>query len=84
MKTIKLKIKYFECFKELKQFNSILRYAYCRFQEGLKEKEVRALCKDKFKGLNSWFIQCAIKEGKAVFERFKEKKVVFGGKFNLK
>lgn len=83
MKTVKLKIKHFECLEELKLFNSILRYAYNRFQEGLKQKEARADVSNKFKG-NSWFVQCAIKEGKAVFEKFKGRKVVFGGKHNLK
>ena len=85
MKTIKLKIMNdFECQEELRLFNDILRFSYNRFQEGLKEKDIRAKCKETFKGLNSWFVQCAIKEGKAVFDKFKEKKVIFGGKKNLK
>lgn len=83
MKTVKLKINHFECLNELKLFNSILKYSFNRFQEGFKEKEVRADVSKKFKA-NSWFVQCAIKEGKAVFEKFKNKKVIFGGKFNLK
>ena len=85
MKTIKLKIMNdFECAEELRLFNDILRFSYNRFKEGLKEIEVRARCREVFKGLNSWFVQCAIKEGKAVFEKFKEKKVIFGGKKNLR
>ena len=85
MKTIKLKImNKFECQNELRLFNDILRFSYNRFREGLKEVEVRARCRGVFKGSNSWFVQCAIKEGKAVFEKFKEKKVIFGGKASLK
>lgn len=85
MKTIKLKImNEFECTEELRLFNDILRFSYNRFKEGLKEKEVRAKCREIFNGLNSWLVQCAIKEGKAVYDKFKEKKVVFGGKANLK
>lgn len=84
MKTIKLKImNEFKCREELKLFNSVVRFSYNRFKEGLKEIEVRSKCRQIFKA-NSWFIQCAIKEGKAVFEKFKEKKVIFGGKKNLK
>lgn len=85
MKTIKLKIMNdFKCQEELMHFNDILRFSYNRFREGFKEKEVRLKCKNIFKGLNSWFIQCAIKEGKTVYDKFKEKKVIFGGKANLK
>ena len=73
----------FECAEELRLFNDILRFSYNRFKEGLKEKEVRSKCREVFKGLNSWFVQCAIKEGKAVYERFKQEKVVFGGRSNL-
>lgn len=83
MKTIKLKImNQFDCAEEFRLFNSILRFSYNRFKEGLKEKEVRSRCRDIFKA-NSWFVQCAIKEGKAVCERFKQEKVVFGGRSNL-
>ena len=84
MKTIKLKImNEFDCAKELKLFNSIVRFSYNRFKEGLKEIEVRAECRKFFKA-NSWFVQCAIKEGKAVFEKSKGKKVIFGRKSSLK
>jgi len=34
--------------------------------------------------LNSWLVQCAILDGKAVHTRFKKQKVVFGGKYLLK
>lgn len=84
MKTIKLKImNEFCCIEELRLFNSIVRFSYNRFREGLKEIEVRAKCRKIFKA-NSWFVQCAIKESKVVYEKFKEKKVLFGGKASLK
>ena len=61
MKTIKLKIKNeVNLIKELKEFNSIVRYSFNRFQEGLKEKEVREKVNYLFKN-NCWFNQCAIK-----------------------
>ena len=42
MKTIKLKIKNkVDLTKELKEFNSIVHFSFNRFQEGLKEKEIR-------------------------------------------
>ena len=73
MKTIKLKImNKFNCVDELRLFNSIVCFSYNRFKEGLKEIEVRSKCREIFKG-NSWFVQCAIKEGQVVFDRFKEK-----------
>lgn len=84
MKTIKLKImNEFCCIEELRLFNSIVRFSYNRFKENLKEIEVRAECRKIFKA-NSWFVQCAIKEGKAIYEKFKDKKVIFGGKVSLK
>lgn len=80
MKTIKLKIKNeVNLIKELKEFNSIVRYSFNRFQEGLKEKEVREKVNYLFKN-NCWFNQCAIKVGKQLFKKHKDKKIIFGGK----
>lgn len=80
MKTIKLKNKN-EIYltKELKEFNSIVRYSFNRFQEGLKEKEVRSLVNSLFKN-NSWFNQCAIKIGQQLYKKHKDKGIIFGGK----
>jgi predicted transposase len=65
-----------------RQYSNMFRFAYNRFLEGKTEKEIRALSKDlKSVGLlNSWLIQCAIMEAKGIFKRFKDEKVVFGGK----
>lgn len=80
MKTIKLKIKNeVNLIKELKEFNSIVRYSFNRFQEGLKEKEVREKVNYLFKN-NCWFNQCAIKVGQQLFKKHKDKKIIFGGK----
>ena len=78
MKTIRLKVKNKVDFaKELKLFNSVVRYSFNRFQEELSLKEVRNKVKELFKG-NSWFIECAIGKGKQVFEKHKDKKIIFG------
>ena len=80
MKTIKLKIKNeVNLTIELKEFNSIVRYSFNRFQEGLKEKEIRAKVNELFKN-NCWFNQCAIKVGQQLYKKHKDKKIIFGGK----
>ena len=84
MKTIKLKIKNeINLTKELKEFNSIVRYSFNRFQEGLKEKEVREKVNSVFKN-NCWFNQCAIKVSQQLFKKHKDKKIIFGGRYLLK
>ena len=84
MKTIKLKIKNeINLTKELKEFNSMVRFSFNRFQEGLKEKEVRSLVNELFKN-NCWFNQCAIKVSQQLFKKHKDKKIIFGGKYLLK
>ena len=84
MKTIKLKImNNIDLNYELKTYNSAVHYAYNRFHDdnSAKEKVVRSQVNQVFKGkLNSWLLQCAIKDGKAIQERNNNKKVIFGGK----
>ena len=84
MKTIKLKIMNpIDLNYELKIYNSVVHFAYNRFHDNssIKEKDVRSQVNQLFKGkLNSWLLQCAIKEGKAIQERSCNKKVIFGGK----
>ena len=68
---------------ELKTYNSVVHFAYNRFHDdsSTKEKDVRSQVNQLFKGkLNSWLLQCAIKEGKSIQERNNNKKVIFGGK----
>ena len=84
MKTIKLKImNTIDLNYELRTYNSVVHFAYNRFHDdtSVKEKEVRSQVNQVFKGkLNSWLLQCAIKDGKAIQERHCNKKVIFGGK----
>ena len=68
---------------ELKTYNSVVHFAYNRFHDdnSVKEKDVRSQVNKLFKGkLNSWLLQCAIKDGKSIQERNQKKKVIFGGK----
>jgi len=69
----------------LKQYSNVVRYSYNRFLEGKTEKDIRLLTKllNSIDLLNSWLIQCGIKDGKAIQTRFKNEKVIFGGKHNL-
>ena len=84
MKTIKLKImNSIDLNYELRTYNSVVHFAYNRFHDdgSVKEKDVRSQVNQLFKGkLNSWLLQCAIKEGKSIQERNGNKKVIFGGK----
>ena len=84
MKTIKLKImNSIDLDYELRTYNSVVHFAYNRFHDdvSIKEKDVRSQVNQLFKGkLNSWLLQCAIKEGKSIQEGHGDKKVIFGGK----
>ena len=86
MITIKLPYKTnFDFTKILKQYSSIVRYSYNRFLNGKNEKEIRLLTKslNNIELLNSWMIQCGIREGKQLHTRFNDKKIIFGGKNNF-
>ena len=85
MTTLKLKLENeIDILKEQKVFSNIVRLSFNRFQDGLKEKDIRTFLKDKFEGWNSWFVQCGIKVGQQLFQKHKDKHIVFGGKHNLK
>ncbi len=66
-----------------RQYSSMVRYAYNRFLDGLTEKDIRHFSKslNNIDLLNSWLIQCAIKEANQIFKRNKDNKVIFGGKY---
>ena len=86
MKTIKLPYKTTEDLTSiLKQYSNVVRYSYNRFLEGKTERDIRELSKsmNNIDLLNSWLIQCGIKDGKAIQTRFKNEKVIFGGKKNF-
>lgn len=85
MASIKLKIENDIDFREDQRvFSNIVHLAFNRFKDGLSEKDVRAYLRPLFEGVNSWFLQNAVKVGLQTFERFKnEKSIIFGGKWNL-
>ena len=62
----------------MKQYSYVLRFAYNRFFDKKNEKEIRHIIKQKFKfnvELNSWIVQCAIKDAKGIQKRFKDERV---------
>lgn len=86
MKTIKLPYKCDEDLTSIiKQYSNVVRYSYNHFLEGKTEKDIRLLSKslNNIDLLNSWIIQCGIKNAKALHTRFNDKKIIFGGKQNL-
>jgi IS605 OrfB family transposase len=68
-----------------KQYSIVVRWSYNRFIEGLSQKEIRSLSNNlnNINLLNSWLIQCAIKEGESVYNKNKDSKVIFGGSKNF-
>jgi len=86
MKTIKLPYKTTENLEPiLRQYSSVVRYAYNRFHEGMEENEVSHSCKkmNNIDLLGSWLIRCAIKDGNYIQKKNGDKKVIFGGRKNL-
>lgn len=95
MITIKLPIILENCLSEndrkyvenlFREFNSIVRFSYNRFKDGLNEKSIRHLLKSKNilnKFCDSWFSQCAIREGKSCFDKDPSGKMIFGSKSNF-
>lgn len=84
MKTIKLDIQNkIDILDEMRIYNSIVRMSYKRFKEKYEEKEVKQNITSYFNE-NCWFIRSAIYDAKAIYNTFKEKTVIFGGKYNLK
>ena len=64
-----------------KQYSNVVRFSYNRFLENKSQKDIRNLVKGLNNiDLNSWLIQCGIKEGEANHKKNKEDKVIFGGK----
>ena len=66
-----------------KQYSNVLRYSYNRFLEGKSQKDIRLLCKSlkNIELLNSWIVQCAIKDAEAIYIKNKDKsKVIFGSR----
>ncbi len=86
MKTIKLPYKTTENLEPiLRQYSSVVRYAYRRFLKGKTEKEVRNLTKqkDSIDLLPYWIFQCGIKDAENIYKKSGNEKVIFGGKDNF-
>lgn len=68
-----------------KQQSNVIRYSFNRFQDGLNEKEIREKIKSlKNISTDSWINQSAIKEASQLYSKFKDQKIIFGSKINLK
>ena len=84
MKTVKLTISNgADVLDDMRIYSSVVRVAYNRFQDNMEEKEVRAYCNARFEH-NSWFINSAIKEAEALYKLNGNKRILFGGKYNLR
>jgi IS605 OrfB family transposase len=69
------------------QQSCVVRYAFNRFQEGLKDTPIRHKIKSEMKNiglLNAWMIDSAILEAKTIYSSKKGQKVLFGEKYNWK
>lgn len=71
-----------------RQQSAVFRWAYNRVKEEIKEKEIRHLSKNlnNINNLDSWFIQCAIKDAMQQVKSenaLKIDKTIFGSKFKF-
>ena len=63
------------------QFQHIHRYSYNRCKKRDVSGPVRTYCEDKFEGqLNKRWVRDAILSGEAIYTRFEDQKVIFGGR----
>ena len=86
MKTIKLPYTTrTDLLPYIKQYNIIVRSAYNKLLKGCSEKEIYVYCKtlNNINVLNNKTIGYGIKDAVEVYNRFKDKVVVFGGKKNF-
>jgi len=68
-----------------RQQSAAMRFAFNRLQEGQKQTEVRKSMKIlDFKSLDSWWMQSALYDAMTFYKLTEGRKVVFGGKGNLK
>jgi hypothetical protein len=91
MKTIKLPVELSQLDSETvrllrEQQSSVIRIAYNRFKKDkFNQLQIRDYLKNMtFESLDSWFIQSAIMQAKGIFDKNKDSKVLFGGRFNWK
>lgn len=86
MITIKLPFESSTDSLDVIQQSNVIRYSFNRFKDDLNEKEIRLKSKslNNIELLDSWFIQCGIKESNFIFKKDSNSKVIFGGKWNWK
>lgn len=64
-----------------KQYSNVVRYSYNRFIEDKSQKDIRLLTKSLNNiDINSWLIQCGIKDAESIYKINKDNKVIFGSK----
>ena len=85
MITIKLPIQITEENKERilkyqKQYSNLLHVYFNRYKEGLTQTQCKHLELNNVELLDSWFKQSCIFEAMSLAKRYKDKKVIFGGK----
>lgn len=84
MKTVKLQISNKpDVINDMRVYSSAVRLAFNRYQDGLSEKEVYASVSKCF-DFNCWLVQSAVYDGNALFKANGNRRVLFGGKWNLK
>ena len=84
MKTLKLAIVNNPDLSDaIRVYSSMFRMAYNRLQEGCSENTAWHKLKEIF-GVNCWLASSAAKEAHGLVNTSGEKKVLFGGKWNLK
>ena len=84
MKTVKLQISNKpDVINDMRVYSSAVRLAFNRYQDRLSEKEVYASVSKCF-DFNCWLVQSAVYDGNALFKANGDKRVLFGGKWNLK
>ena len=69
-----------------KQYSSVVRYSYNRFKENkLKQIDIEHSIKklNNINLLNSWYIRCVLSDGKNINNQNKDKKIIFGNKYNF-
>ena len=69
-----------------KQYSSVVRYSYNRFKENkLKQIDIEHSLKtlNNIDLLNSWYIRCALSDGKFIYNKHKDKNIIFGKKYNF-
>ena len=83
MKTLKLDIiNDFNAIKYMREYSNAIRIAFNRFQDKFSEKDVYNHLRNTLH-INCWMAASAVKGSRGIYELHGNKKIVFGGKYNL-